>query len=252
MSNGKKDIHLIKEEMERDWDRRAKKDAFYYIATGNRITANKKSFFASGEKSAREILDDVDPLLLGRETVLEIGCGAGWLLKPLASQFQEVYGVDVSGEMVRIGKELLADYKNIHLYHNDGVTLSPLPDKKFDFVFSYIVFQHIPSREIVRGYIREALRVLKPGGIFKFQVRGFSAYEEEIWPRGELQDYNTWVGAGFNQQEILYYTAEAGFEIVSSYIGPSRQYLWVIARRPSLTDSILRVLRLWRQKIRRK
>lgn len=220
--------------MERDWDRRAKEDAFYYIATGKQIAANKKSFFASGEEGAREIIADVDPLLLGRESVLEIGCGAGRLLKPLASQFKEVYGVDVSGEMVKVGKELLRGYKNIHLFHNDGITLSPLPNKKFDFVFSYIVFQHIPSREIVRGYIKESFRVLKPGGIFKFQVRGFSEEEERIWQLGELQDYNTWVGAGFNQQEILYYTAEVGFEIVSSYIGPARQYLWVIARREKL------------------
>ena len=41
-----------------------------------------------------------------------------------------------------------------------------------DFAFSYIVFQHIPSREIVENYMREVNRLLRPGALFKFQVQG--------------------------------------------------------------------------------
>ena len=38
-----------------------------------------------------------------------------------------------------------------------------------DLVFSHIVFQHMP-RAATRGYFREVLRVLRPGGHFVFQV----------------------------------------------------------------------------------
>ncbi len=40
----------------------------------------------------------------------------------------------------------------------------------FDFCFSFIVFHHIPRLDIVANYIREIDRILKPGGLFMFQV----------------------------------------------------------------------------------
>jgi SAM-dependent methyltransferase len=52
----------------------------------------------------------------------------------------------------------------------NGVDLSAYPDASFDFVFSYIVFQHIPDVNVTLKYIREAGRVLRPGGSFYFQV----------------------------------------------------------------------------------
>ena len=50
--------------------------------------------------------------------------------------------------------------------------LSVLPDLEFDFAFSSIVFQHIPSRDIIENYVREVHRLLRPGALFKFQVQG--------------------------------------------------------------------------------
>ncbi len=41
---------------------------------------------------------------------------------------------------------------------------------QFDFAFSFIVFQHIPSRAVIENYVREAHRLLRPGALFKFQV----------------------------------------------------------------------------------
>ncbi len=44
--------------------------------------------------------------------------------------------------------------------------------KTADFLFSYLVLQHLPSEELAFGYIREFLRVLRPGGAFLFQFNG--------------------------------------------------------------------------------
>ena len=49
-----------------------------------------------------------------------------------------------------------------------------MPDLVFDFAFSTIVFQHIPSRDVIENYVREVQRLLRPGALFKFQVQGDS------------------------------------------------------------------------------
>ena len=58
------------------------------------------------------------------------------------------------------------------------------PAGDFDFAFSTIVFQHIPSREIIENYVREVGRLLRPGALFKFQVQGDSSLEtasDDTW-----------------------------------------------------------------------
>jgi SAM-dependent methyltransferase len=51
----------------------------------------------------------------------------------------------------------------------NGTDLSGLVDGSADFAFSYIVLQHMPEPSFAIRYIREMLRVLKPGGVFLFQ-----------------------------------------------------------------------------------
>jgi SAM-dependent methyltransferase len=51
----------------------------------------------------------------------------------------------------------------------NGTDLSGLDDTSVDFVFSYIVLQHMPEPSLAIRYIREMLRVLKADGVFLFQ-----------------------------------------------------------------------------------
>ena len=83
--------------------------------------------------------------------------------------------------------------ENVHLYVNNGADLSMFPDEQFDFAFSAIVFQHIPSRAIVENYIKETWRVLRPRSLFKFQVQGRPI-------RDDLA--NTWVGVSFTEPQM--------------------------------------------------
>lgn len=55
---------------------------------------------------------------------------------------------------------------------SDGETLSAIADSSVDFVFSYLVLQHMPSKGLVVTLIHEMLRILKPRGTFLFQYNG--------------------------------------------------------------------------------
>jgi len=208
--------------MEQDWDARARENARYYVATGRKDWSDEE-FFQSGERTvAEEILTDMINICQGKQPgqmrVLEVGCGAGRVTRALAGLFGEVYGVDVSGEMIERAREALRDRPNVHLYKNNGKDLSVLPDVQFDFAFSSIVFQHIPSKEIIEGYIREVNRVLRPGALFKFQVQGNTALK--------TSPGDTWVGAPISDREAVEMALRNGFEPRYRH-GAGEQYFWL-------------------------
>jgi ubiquinone/menaquinone biosynthesis C-methylase UbiE len=212
----------ITEKMRQDWDDRARENARHYVATGQTEWTDE-AFFASGEKAVKEdIGTDMINVCQGRDPkamrVLEIGCGAGRLTRALANLFGEVHAVDVSGEMVAQARAALADFPNAHVYQNNGCDLTVIPEQEFDFAYSAIVFQHIPSREVIENYVREVNRLLRPGALFKFQVQGCT----------ELQTSadDTWLGVPFSDTEAVAMAWRSNFEPRYRH-GAGEQYFWL-------------------------
>jgi SAM-dependent methyltransferase len=208
--------------MREDWDQRAKENARYYVATGREDWSDEE-FYASGDITiAQQVLNDMINICQGKDpkqmNVLEIGCGAGRLTRALAKVFGHVYAVDVSGEMVGLARAALRDYPNAHVYQNNGLDLRVIGEVEIDFAFSEIVFQHISSKDVIEGYIREVHRLLRPGGLFKFQVQGDCSVELE---RGD-----TWVGAPFSDEEAAAMGERCGFEPRHRH-GANSQYFWL-------------------------
>jgi SAM-dependent methyltransferase len=147
--------------MERDWDQRARENARYYVET-SQVDWTDEEFCRSGEATlAEQILNDMINICQGKDPdqmrVLEIGCGTGRVTRALAGLFGEVHGVDVSGEMVRLARQALADRPNAFVYQNNGIDLAVLGDLVFDFAFSSIVSQPGGDRELrARGLPRAA------------------------------------------------------------------------------------------------
>ncbi len=224
------------EKMQREWDDRARENARFYVNT-ERQDWTDADFFRSGERTvSEEILTDMINICQGKDPkqmrVLEIGCGAGRVTRALAQIFGEVYGVDISGEMVRQAKEALSGVANVHIFQNNGKDLSILGDTRFDFAFSSIVFQHVPSREVIESYVMSVRRRLRPGGLFKFQIQG-----------GETIDNppdDTWLGVTFSEQEARDMALRCDFEMRYSY-GAGSQYFWLWYFNPKLLSPA------WRQ-----
>lgn len=211
--------------MELDWNLRARTNARFYVECTHHRT--DEEFDRSGERDlATFVLRDLqlDP----EATVLEIGCGMGRLMKPLASRAREVHGVDVSGEMIARARERLRDHANIHLYKTSGADLASLPDNSFDLCFSFITFQHVPLKQVVYRYFSEVARVLKPAGVFRFQVDGRAS------DVGRRDNAGTWDGVVFEEVEIREGLSRCGFETVDLW-GQDTQFLLITAvRQPKL------------------
>lgn len=212
----------ILEKMRRDWDERARENARYYVNTARQDWTDEE-FFQSGERTvAEEISTDMINICQGKNPadmkVLEIGCGAGRVTRALARKFGEVHTVDVSGEMIAQARKALANQPNAHVYQNNGMDLSVIPSGQFDFAFSTIVFQHIPSREVIHNYVKEVARLLKPGGLFKFQVQGDNTLA--------TTDDDTWLGVPFSDGQAVEMAEQCGFEPRHRH-GAGEQYFWL-------------------------
>jgi ubiquinone/menaquinone biosynthesis C-methylase UbiE len=208
--------------MQREWDERARENARYYVNTASRDWSDEE-FFASGERTvAEEILTDMINICQGKDPrqmrILEIGCGAGRVTRALSKVFGEVYGVDISGEMIRQARVSLADRAGVHLIQNNGQDLSALGPVEFDFAFSSIVFQHIPSREVIESYVKEVHRLLRPGALFKFQVQGDATLKTEA--------DDTWLGVPFSDEQAVQMAERCGFEPRYRH-GAGEQYFWL-------------------------
>ena len=214
--------------MKREWDERASQDAKWFINT-LRFQQTEEEFDRTGLiEVERLVLADL-ALLTGKRDpkslrLLEIGCGTGRMTKHLANIFGEVVGTDVSGEMIRQASERLTGIGNVELYETNGVDFSMLTDESFDLVLSAYVFQHVPSAEVIASNIREAWRLLKPGGVFKFQTSSITALDfEEI-------EKDTWVGASYPESEIRRFALETGAQLISVF-GAGTQYCWSTIRK---------------------
>jgi cyclopropane fatty-acyl-phospholipid synthase-like methyltransferase len=210
------------QKMRDDWDQRARENARYYVATGARDWTDE-DFFASGEKTvAEQILNDMENICQGKPPsqmrVLEIGCGAGRVTRAMAKVFGEVHAVDVSGEMVRQAQIALRGLPNAFAHQNNGKDLAVIPAQEFDFAFSSIVFQHIPSREVIENYVCEVNRLLRPGALFKFQVQGDTSIKSK--------PDDTWVGVPFSERQASEMAYRCGFEPRYRH-GAGEQYFWL-------------------------
>jgi len=210
------------DKMRQDWDERARENARFYVNT-ERTDWTDEEFFESGRRTVREeILTDMINICQGKDPkqmkAIEIGCGAGRVTRALAEIFGEVHGVDVSGEMVELAREALRGMPNAHVYQNNGMDLGVIPPGEYDFAFSSIVFQHIPSREIIESYVQDLHRLLKPGALFKFQVQGD--------PNVETDPDDTWLGVPFTEAQAREMAARCGFELRYSH-GAGTQYFWL-------------------------
>jgi len=156
--------------LQRAWDNYGKENPFWAVLTTDEDW-NERRFFSTGQRE----IDDVFRYLHKQKVAprkgraLDFGCGVGRLTRPLGKYFSQVVGVDISPSMIDEANQLNRGRTKLRFVLNTEANLKKLGTNSFDFVYSHITLQHIRA-DYSAEYIREFVRVLKPGGILLFQI----------------------------------------------------------------------------------
>jgi ubiquinone/menaquinone biosynthesis C-methylase UbiE len=156
------------------------------------------------------------------ETVLDLGLGGGidvLLSARRVGPTGKAYGLDMTDEMLALAREnqKKAGAHNVEFLKGE-IEHIPLPDNSVDVIISNCVINLSADKDQV---IREAFRVLKPGGRFAVS---------DVVTRGQVpeqlrRDMLLWVGCIAGALEENEYTSKlkaAGFEQAS--VEPTRVY----------------------------
>jgi SAM-dependent methyltransferase len=121
-------------------------------------------------RATAEVIDVLDGWgVLGPSVrALEIGCGIGRLLLPLAERTQAILGIDVAPRMVEVARERCAHDPRIEVRHCTGADLLGIADRSLELVLAVDCFPYVvqAGSALVDAYVAEVRRVLVPGGQF--------------------------------------------------------------------------------------
>jgi ubiquinone/menaquinone biosynthesis C-methylase UbiE len=158
----------------RDWDDVAGFNPEWGVLTARDakfVGWDMDAFFQSGTSQIDQAMAAGGELGLpeAQGKVLDFGCGVGRLAPALSNRFERYVGVDISEGMIHRAKELHGGRDNCEFVVNEEAGLSRFEDREFDAIVSYLVLQHMPSRELIRDYLSEMARILAPAGLIAIQ-----------------------------------------------------------------------------------
>jgi SAM-dependent methyltransferase len=156
-----------------EWEKFGAQNPYYGVLTDDKFKSSNLNdlalaeFFESGEAYVEELLTTIRRLYQHSQNpkkILDFGCGVGRLVIPFSKRSEFVVGIDVSESMLKEAAKNCAgrSITNVRFMRSaddlNGVA------EQFDFVHSYIVFQHIP---VLYGekIVQRLLDLLARGGI---------------------------------------------------------------------------------------
>ena len=142
-------------------------------------------------------------------TVVDLGCGTGFLLEGLIRQTaclpEQLIALDIAFPMLQMARHKL---KNKATYLcGDVDTLSFLP-QSVDAVLSNLAFQWCVNLEKTFAGIKQ---ILKPGGMFYFTIFGQQTLHELKTAWKEVDDY-THVNSFCSEALLIAYLQQGGFQ----------------------------------------
>jgi SAM-dependent methyltransferase len=142
----------LRDDPNRSWEDLGKVDPYFAVLSEEQYRSDlidskaTEDFFQTGEDHVKRLLEKIESNFgpIERRSALDFGCGVGRLVLPMAKRFSEVVGVDVSPPMIHEARRHCEAMcvKNTEFICSSNAR--SVGTKRFDFVHSYIVLQHIP------------------------------------------------------------------------------------------------------------
>jgi ubiquinone/menaquinone biosynthesis C-methylase UbiE len=204
---------------QKDWDEFSEMDPFWAVLADPAKKYGKwdgEEFYRTGQVEIDRLMEQANKLgyPAKRERSLDFGCGLGRLTRALSRYFKESYGVDISETMLAKARELNRDFGNCQFVHNPKNDLQIFDENQFDLIYSNIVLQHVPSKKVIRSYLTEFVRILKPNGLIVFQLPSHIPLLKKIQPRRRLYS----VLRTFGLSDKFLYWKLGLFPILMNYI----------------------------------
>lgn len=160
------------------------------------------------------------------KTALEIGYGGGRILNAACDFFGQTIGIDIHNEKESVEAFLRKNGKsNFTLLRTSGREIG-VPSQSIDFVYSFIVLQHLPTFEVLQSYVAETWRVLKPGGVSQLYFGRFPGHNPRRLISYLLNGYFEITDAAVNSRSLAVQKwkmkqlcRKCGFKVIDS--GPS-------------------------------
>ncbi len=135
-------------------------------------------------------------------TILDIASGYGEFSRHIRAKRK--IAIDLNPE----SKSFLSSDVEFHLTSADD--LSMLKEESVDVCFSSNFFEHLPSKKVMDAVLSEALRVLKPGGLYiamqpnlRYEPGRYWDYYDHLLPLTHLSCNEAFAKAGFEVIELI-------------------------------------------------
>ena len=135
-------------------------------------------------------------------TVLDIGCGYGEFLRHIRA------GRKIAIDLNPDARKFLLPGVEFHV--GSAADLSRIATASVDVCFSSNFFEHLPSKEILDKVQREALRVLRPNGVYvamqpnlRYAPGEYWDYYDHVLPLTHLSCREAFVKAGYDVCEVI-------------------------------------------------
>jgi ubiquinone/menaquinone biosynthesis C-methylase UbiE len=172
-----------------------------------RKTPRQQVLVAEYERNAasrREICDKLLTPLLNREkTVLDFGCGPGFLAKAASAHVNRLIATDISRGVIACAK-CLNSAPNLTYVVNESDRLCGIDDSSIDLVYSFAVLQHL-LKDQAKVFLSEFLRVVRPGGTIVCHM----ILKEPGEPRADDPSAGGWLAQRVNLRMVYFTAAEA-------------------------------------------
>ncbi len=115
--------------------------------------------FLTDKELLENIVDSAG--ITDKDTVLEIGCGAGALTTVLADRAKKVVGYEIDTKLQPVLKEVLADYSNVQINFSD-VMKNKMKDIEAQLGGDYVLVANLPyyiTTPIVMRFLEDAKRI---------------------------------------------------------------------------------------------